>query len=162
MTRWTKNDEYDMVKLVQRGTSLEDIAKGYNRSVEDIEKRLKKIIYENIAKGLSCKAVSKILKLPEEKINLYFDLYNEYRKKQKEKYHEKHNINDEKIAHHSDHKHKINFDSKTDMLEKENRFLKAILDNKKLHGEVSDMINKGKIDKNIKKIIEDFRTANHQ
>ena len=159
MSPWTQDDELEMVKLIRRKISLEDISKQYNRTVEDIEKRLKKVIYENIMRGKSCKVVSEILNLPEEKINLYFNSYKEYKKR----HDEKHELNDNKLHHNEDHnnKNKINFDLKIEAIEKETRFLDAIIEKKKKHDEINEMINRGKINKDIKKIILDFRNNNH-
>lgn len=153
MIDWTQSDEKKMVGMIQKGGTYEAIAKDINKEPEDIEKRLKKVIYENIMGGKSIKDVSNVLRMSEEKIGLYFNSYRDYRKKLKAKQ------TAGNFVQATNSNNKVNFDTKIDMLEKENRFIKAILDNKKLRSEVADMVNKGKIDKSIKNIIDDFRNS---
>ena len=153
MPEWTQNEELDMIKMVRSGTRIEDISKKLNRPASDIEKRLRKVIYENIIGGKSIKVVALTLNIPEDKVSLYFDVYKEYLKNKREEKEKENNANNTNNQSGG----KSILDDKIGKLEQENRFIKAILDNKILHHKLNELIAAGKIDRNINKVISDMR-----
>lgn len=90
MSKWTKEEELDLIKDIANGLQIENIAIKRNRSNSAIELRLKKIIFENIVAGRTSEIMSKKLHLPIERINQYFYAYKDFK--------EKHSGNTENIA----------------------------------------------------------------
>ena len=154
MQEWTPNEELDMIKMIRTGASIEDISKKHKRAVSDIEKRLRKVIYENILGGKSIKNVALTLNMSEDKVSLYFDMQKEYLKNKRE---EKDKKKEEENNQNNQTGGKSILEDKIGKLEQENRFIKAILDNKILHHKLNELIAAGKIDKNINKVISDLR-----
>lgn len=81
MSKWTKEEELDLIKDIANGLQIEHIATKRNRSNSAIELRLKKIIYENIIAGRSVEIMSKKIHLPIDKIKQYFYSYKDFKEK---------------------------------------------------------------------------------
>lgn len=81
MSKWTKEEELDLIKDIANGLQIEHIAIKRNRSNSAIELRLKKIIFENIVAGRTLETMAKKLHLPIEKINQYFYAYKDFKEK---------------------------------------------------------------------------------
>ena len=47
-TRWTREEEGKLLKLIASGKTCKELTGGFNRSENALELRLKKIIYDNI------------------------------------------------------------------------------------------------------------------
>jgi len=133
MQKWTQNEEREMINLIKSGNNILSIATKHNRTQDDIINRLCKIIYENINNGNSPKLIATILNLPENKIMEYYNTY----KKNKE------------MAESTN----TEFDSIIKRIENNNKILKLVVENKKLHSQLNTMIKNGKLNPNIKDII---------
>lgn len=143
---WTENEELELVKLIKAKISIDEISKKHNRTFQEIEMRLSKIIYENIKDGKSIKLISNALNLSEEQINIYYEIYNKIKNQSKK----------QNIKHLPDENNqKIN--QLIDKIERENKFIKLILDNRELHQKLSEEIKNKKIDNNVKDIIHILR-----
>lgn len=81
MSKWTKEEELDLIKDIANGLQIEHIAIKRNRSNSAIELRLKKIIYENIVAGRSPETMSKKLHMHIDKIKQYFYSYKDFKEK---------------------------------------------------------------------------------
>lgn len=170
-TKWTKEEELQLIKNVCQGVSLDDIATSHKRSTSAIELRLKKIIYENVICGLSLSKIASTLCMDEEKIRQYFYSYKEFREKHgltthnnipikesKENKTDITNSNQVMIGGMKElNRQSSKIGSELDKLELENRALKLILENKILTSKVNKLIKSGNLDKNIKKIIKNIR-----
>lgn len=159
MSKWTKTEEFDLITDVRNGKSIEQISLDHNRSVNAIEMRLKKIIYENVMAGKSITNISNMLHINEDKTRCYFYSYKEFK--------EKHtgnvdvfdttNTTDNKNTQSTPNIQKIS--EKMKQLELENKMLSLLVENKNLHSQINKLIKDGKIDKNIKQIIKKLRTT---
>lgn len=76
--KWTREQELELVNYVAHGKSLEVYCQMHNRSMNAIELRLKKIVYENYLAGRSLETISNILKLNIEKVAQYYYSYKEF------------------------------------------------------------------------------------
>jgi len=147
---WTRDEELKLIKLIKSGKPIDDIAKEHDRPTSVVELRLKKIIYENMESGKTAKQVASILNLSDETIIKYFNFYKEF----KSKYNLKHNLNHtNKETHNFNHEIKP-ITNKLCKLEKENKIMKLIIENKELNHKINDLIKLGKLDKNIKEAIK--------
>jgi hypothetical protein len=81
MSKWTKEEELDLIKDIANGLQIEHIAIKRNRSNSAIELRLKKIIFENIVAGRTPETMAKKLHLSFDKINQYFYAYKDFKEK---------------------------------------------------------------------------------
>lgn len=151
MQPWTQNEEVKMVELIRSGVSFDNIAIKFGRTREEIEKKVKQIIYENIIDGKSINKVSKLLKLPEDKVSLYFDTYREYRKKHDERTKEQTKEPTQVGGQAS------NFDEKIGKIERENRFIKSVIENRVLNHKLNELIKQGVINESIRVTITNLR-----
>lgn len=69
--RWSKDEEKKLLVSLSEGKSLDKIAAEHNRSTNATELRLKKIIYDNVSSGRSEESLSKITKIPLDKVKQY-------------------------------------------------------------------------------------------
>lgn len=81
MSKWTKEEELDLIKDIANGLQIDHIAIKRNRSNSAIELRLKKIIYENIIAGRSPETMAKKLHMHVDKIKQYFYSYKDFKEK---------------------------------------------------------------------------------
>lgn len=81
MSKWTKEEEVELIKDVANGLQFEHIGIKRNRSNSAVELRLKKIVYENIIAGRSFEKMSKMLNLPVDKLRQYFYSYKDFKEK---------------------------------------------------------------------------------
>lgn len=105
MSKWTPEEELNLIKDIANGLQIEHIAIKRNRSNSAIELRLKKIIYENIVAGRSPEAMSKKINLPIDKIKQYFYSYKDFIEKHSGKIDDQINLkaNHSNIFDHGDH-----------------------------------------------------------
>jgi hypothetical protein len=139
---WTEKEEIELINNLRKKISLEDIALKHNRSINSIELKIQKIIYDNITfNGNDIKKISIAFNIPiEEVIKKYENYKNFIEKKEKNL-----NIND--------------IEKKIEKLERENRLIKAILDNNDLNRKLNEEINNKRINKNIKNILRQLRKS---
>ena len=78
---WTNQEEINFIKDISMGQKISDLANKYNRSTSALELRIKKIIYDNIISGKNEYNLSKILKIPKEKIKQYYYEYHGFLEK---------------------------------------------------------------------------------
>jgi hypothetical protein len=134
MQKWNQTEELELIKLIKNKVSMVDIVKKLNRDLFDVEARLEKIIYENVTKnGKDMKYISDILNMSYEEVLKKFNSY----KNKKE-------INN-------------NLDEKIEKIERENRFIRSILENKILHKKLNNMIKNEKINKEVLEVIKEMR-----
>ncbi len=69
---WSETEEIELIKLVKAGISSDEIAMKFGRSSSAIDLRIKKIIYDNIEKGISVLNLAKFLNLTSDKILGYY------------------------------------------------------------------------------------------
>jgi hypothetical protein len=157
-TRWNKDEELKLIKSISNGQDLESISKNHNRSVSAVELRLKKIIYENASQGKSIEKISKMLKLPNDKVKQYFYSYKEFA--------EKHNTPTQSIKPeqhvqpvHEGGEPEIYKDNKVILhgLEIENKILKLVVENRELKHKLNNLIKEGSVDKGIKDFIKQIK-----
>jgi hypothetical protein len=171
-SRWTREEELNLIKDISLGTTLDSLAIKHNRSVSAMELRLKKIIYENASEGKSLESISKLLNIPEDKVRQYFYSYKEFREKHtglvddvipvinnQSKSNDIHQSKSEQTGGSkggSDEKmNKIK--SKLRKMEEENRIIKLIVENKELTHKLNKLIKEGKLDESVKKLIKILR-----
>ncbi len=163
---WDKEEEKEFIKQIGEGRSMSDIAIKHERTETAMELRLKKIIYDNIEKGYSAEKLSKIIKLPQDKINQYYYEYKGFiEKKDKIKNSKEEKLNEKKeetkistmniIGGYQSEKKDISDNNKDKMaiLEKENRIMKEILDNIQMKNKINKLIDNGYLDKDIRRKI---------
>ncbi len=162
---WNKEEEKEFIKQIAEGRSMADIASKHERTETAMELRLKKIIYDNVEKGFSADKLSKIIKLPLDKINQYYYEYKGFiEKKDKNKINKEEKINEKKEetkistmniigGYHSEKKDSDNTKDKMAILEKENRVMKEILDNIQMKNKINKLIDNGYLDKDIRRKI---------
>lgn len=170
MQKWTPNEELELIKEISHGTSFDQIAIKLNRSISATELRFKKIIYENITKGVSFETLSKKINLSEDKVRQYFYSYKDFKEKHTGANSEiaptqttnnifatlKNEINSMQNLNGSSNR-KINVENKIKQLEMENKLLSLIIENKNLNSQLNKLIKEGKVDKNVKTIIKGLR-----
>ena len=186
-SRWTHEEELNLIKDISSGATLDSLATKHNRSISAMELRLKKIIYENASTGKSLDSISKLLNIPEDKVRQYFYSYKEFR--------EKHTglIDDiiPTIKSSSNHQSKFSgskgsdnrssgskgsdnqsggskgsssnkldkIKSKLRKMEEENRIIKLIIENKELTHKLNKLIKDGKLDEGVKNLIKVLRKS---
>ena len=79
--KWTKDEERELIRDISNGKTFQEIALAHNRSETAVELRIKKIIFENIEKGMNSNKLSSILKLSESKINQFYYEYKGFTEK---------------------------------------------------------------------------------
>jgi hypothetical protein len=160
--RWTQDEELELIKLIKSNASIEDIARKHNRDVNSIDLRLQKIIYENITRnGKDVKSISLALNIPYNDVIKKYKLYKEREEREErgergekeEKEEEKKN----NIPNIENAENVENIDQKIEKLERENKLIKLILENKILHKKLNEQIKKDRINKNILDVIKDMR-----
>jgi hypothetical protein len=175
---WTRDEEIKMADLVRQGVPFNVISQKNGRTIDENEKKLKEIIYENVIAGKSIKKVSQLLNLPEDKVDIYFKWYFEYRKNkyhddgrvdiyEKNKYHGDNRVDSDQYEddkhrnEHRDHRNseinKIDLEDRIEKIEMENRFIRCILENRSLHSKLNELIKRGDIKSNIKDVIANLR-----
>lgn len=146
---WNKDDEMKLINLIRDKKNYDEISVIMNRDVNSIVLRLRKIIYENKKSGKSFEMISSITGMQMEDV-IY--CYYEYKKLL-------HGNENESINHNINKKQNINseLDKKMEILERENKFIKLIIENKILHKKINDLIQSGKINKNILDVLKTLR-----
>lgn len=163
---WTKDEEIRFLKDISKGMDIVKISEKYNRSVNALELRLKKIIYDNIESGKKDSELARKIKLPEDKIKQYYYEYKGFIEKKKSKQ-ENINVKSESIKNSeinivnndiTDEKSQINnmgnVDNIKNKLESENLLLRELIENIKLKRYVHKLMQTNIIDDNIKSLID--------
>jgi hypothetical protein len=153
MQFWTEKEEEELLEALNNKISLHEFAKQTSRSIESVEFRLQKIIYDNIfRKNHSIKYVSSIINIPIDEIKRHYSIHKKYEEDERSRDKEKH------ITNNTTNKSDLDvFDRKMEKLEKENKFIKLVLENIELHKRLSDQIEKNNVSENIKNIIDSIR-----
>jgi len=79
--KWTKDEEKKLLISLSAGKTLDKIAAEHSRSVNALELRLKKIVYDNITGGKTEASLSNILKIQQDKIKQYYYEYKSFLEK---------------------------------------------------------------------------------
>lgn len=145
---WTKEEEFRYAQEIANGESIIDISKKHNRTVNDLDLRLKKIIYRNIKNGISYTGISNALKLDSNVIKTH---YKDYKSIKKNKIQTGGN-RDEKT---DDINEKIQ--KKVSQLNKENKFMRSVIENKDLKKKLNNLIEDGTLDSNINHLLKKYR-----
>jgi len=164
-SRWTNEEELNLVKDISAGISLDMLAQKHNRSVSAIELRLKKIIYGNVSSGKTIQQISKLLKLPEDKVTQHYYSYKDFK--------EKHDVSTMPVPNqiqaggatkitinepdNFSNKKLDKIETKLKKIELENKILRLIVENKDLTHKLNRLIKEGKVDKSIKNLIKVVR-----
>jgi len=173
-SRWNKEEELMLIQNISNKKPLSDIAQIHNRSLNAIELRLKKIIYENICNGKTINNISLKLNLSEDKVRQYFYSYKEFIEKHngistRNTIVESNNVESNiinKVEHNINDMNNTNnaiepvykiLENKIKKLELENKILSLIIENKQLTYKINKLIETGHVNKNIKKIIKLIR-----
>ncbi len=154
--RWTEEEEHNLVKYISHGKKISDLANTFNRSENALSWRLKKIIYENMIHGKTVKNLSKLLNLPDDTINQYYYSYKDYISKKNK---DVSNIKINTTLTKSDKKPHIKQSggeviNKIERIERQNRIIKAVLENKELRANLKKQYRKGLLDKGTQKILK--------
>jgi hypothetical protein len=169
--RWTKEEETALIKDIYGGYRCKDLITKYGRTELALDMRLKKIIYENIVGGRQPPQLAKALRMPEDMINQYYYSYKEHLTKQDKPptnvlEHPKSADPVQDAIDRIDGSLEMatvppikiqNGGAKMDRienLEKENRMLKAIIENKDLRDRINKLAKKGELDSKTKKMIK--------
>jgi hypothetical protein len=156
MQRWTDAEEIELIQSITNKIPLEEIAKKHARNIDSIKLQLQKIIYESIIiDGKDVISISSKLHLAPEEVHKYYKNYKEYLKNNgnKNSNYEIKNSGDRNGDRNSNNE----VDQKMKKLERENKFIKLVLENIELHRRLNEQIEKNKIDKNIKDTIKEMR-----
>lgn len=165
--KWTKNEERELIRDISNGKSFKDIANAHNRSETAVELRIKKIIYENIEKGLTPIKMSKILNISESKVSQFYYEYKGFTEKKQnggvsnlvdgEKKETKlSTIPENKM----DNKAEIKPDNKEVKINKllrENELMKEIIDNIEMKRKINKYVKEGILGEDVKDIIRKYR-----
>jgi len=176
-SRWTREEELELIKNISNKVSFTDIATKHNRSVSAIELRLKKIIYENVTSGKQFETISKLLNIDIDKIKQYYYSYKEFSEKHDQQLEQPVITNNQQInTNNLENINKFNMDNifspkyvqsggnklnkierKLKKLELENKILHLIVENKEMTHKLNKLIKDGKVDKSVKKLIKTVR-----
>ena len=177
--KWTSDEELSLVNMLKHKKSLKEISRELNRTENAVEQRINKIIYENIKNsGKTPKMVAGALNMQVEDVNSYFKAREEFIKQKLKGLAKDVGLPVEKpvdveqtvstansVLDGGSKKQKKevpeNSIDKKDMLlsklEYENRFIKALIENKILHRQLNKLIKDGKIDPNIKLLLKQLK-----
>jgi hypothetical protein len=148
---WNKDDEMKLINLIRDKKKYDEISILMNKDVNSIVSRLRKIIYENKKSGKSFDMISSITGMPIEDV-MYS--YYEYKKLLHKDENKNENINKDLNIKSNEISE---FDRKVEILERENKFIKLIIENKILHKKINELIQNGKINKNILEVLKNMR-----
>lgn len=142
--KWNISEEKQLIKEIANDKKIEYIAKKHNRSVNAINLRIKKIIYDNINNDYNEtkeKKLASLFKLPKETIKKYYYEYKGFIEKKEET---KTKTNKQPLPKKS--KTKSNQIVK---IQEQNVKLKTIIDNIVLKEQITGLIKKKKLDPKI-------------
>jgi hypothetical protein len=172
---WSKDEEKQLLKQIKEGKTYDELAKVHNRSVSALIMRFNKIIYENIEGGKNKSSLAKLLNITIDKVNQsYYEhkaflekkgIENEVKSKDSEKKQSEKSSKSEKssLSKSSKTKDKSEKDDgnklkkmedKLNILEKENRIMREIIENMKLKKKLGENINDKNLLKEVLKLIK--------
>lgn len=170
--KWTGDEEIKLIEMFREKKSIDEIAVILNRTPNAIEQRINKIIYENYKKsGKPLDQQAKSLNITVDEVIKHVNLRESFIKQKLNGIKKElgSNISSKNLSGGSLNESVIN-PSKTYLndpvndnsfeinqeklivlkkIEYENRFIKAVIENKILHKQLNDLIKKGKIDSNV-------------
>ncbi|ATZ80287.1 hypothetical protein BMW23_0229 [Bodo saltans virus] len=154
---WNQQEEYSMIEKLRENMSIFEIAKSHNRTSNDIERRIGKIVHENYTGGKSFDTISKLLMISIEFVKSYYDLYNNEKIQRANIFIP--NQNPVRFDNMNMNKGKIidSVENKMEKIERENKFIKLIIENKELHQKLNEQIKSGNMDNKIKQFILEMR-----
>lgn len=161
--KWTKNEEREIIRDISNGKTFKDIATSHNRSETAVELRIKKIIYENIEKGLTPIKMSKILNISESKVSQFYYEYKGFTEKKQNggvsnlvdggtKDIKPNIIPENKVDIKPDNK-----EVKINKLLRENELMKEIIDNIEMKRKINKYVKEGILGEDVKDIIRKYR-----
>ena len=180
---WTSNEEINFLKSISAKKDMKEISRIHNRSVSALELRLKKIIHDNIqSKTANEQSLAKLLNMNVDKIRQYNYEYKGFiEKKNNNNQSESLNLNDNnklvlepptkiksinnisggsKSIYSDDPSTKEKFLQKINIIKKENKIMRHIVENSELRHKLNNLIRNGKIDKKVKKVIKKVINSN--
>lgn len=161
--KWTKNEERELIRDISNGKSFKDIAHTHNRSETAVELRIKKIIYENIEKGLTPVKMAKILNLSESKVNQFYYEYKGFNEKKQNGGvsnlidGETKDIKPTVIPENKADIKQDNKEVKINKLLRENELMKEIIDNIEMKRKINKYVKEGILGEDVKDIIRKYR-----
>lgn len=148
---WTQEEELKLINLIKEKKSYDDIALILSKEKKALIFRLQKIIYENKKSGKNFEIISFITGLPIEDViynyQEYKNLIDDNREKKEIKI----------MREYKENKNNDWVDEKIKVLERENKFIKLILENKALQKKINLLIEHNKLNKNIIDVIKKMR-----
>lgn len=151
MQQWTDAEEIELIQSITNKIPLEEIAKKHNRDIDSIKLQLQKIIYESIMiDGKDVNSIGLKLNLTPEEVYKYYKNYKEHLKNNENK-------NNYEIKSNGGSSGTSDVDQKMKKLERENKFIKLVLENIELNRRLNEYIEKNKISKNIRDTIKEMR-----
>jgi hypothetical protein len=151
-SRWTKDEELQFIKYIAKDKSMSYISKKHNRSESALELRLKKIVYDNLVKGVSVDKLSKKLKIDKNKITQYYYSYRDFLES-KGKVVEDIKLTNSQATTKVKTKNNMTKD-KIEKIEQQNRLLEILIKNNQMKSQVKKLYKNNKFDKKIKKLVK--------
>ena len=175
--KWTNEEEINLINMIKKKKSIKEISRELNRTENAVEQRINKIVYENIKNsGKTPKMIAGALNMPIEDVNSYYKGREDFLKQKiksvaKDIGIKTNNIAtasvpvekqiDEPLIGGAKKKEVTISDNKKEtllsQLEYENRFIKALLENKILHKQLNTLIKDGNLDPNIKLLLKQIK-----
>lgn len=165
--KWTNEEEIKLINMLKEKKSLKEISRTLNRSENAVEQRINKIIYENIKNsGKTAESMAKALNMSVEDVNSYYDgrktfLEQKLKGMAKEvgvsvddKKLSEPKISEENPEPQEGGKKENKKEKLLNKLEYENKFIRALIENKMLHKQLNKLIKSGVYDPNIKLLLK--------
>lgn len=165
--KWTNEEEIKLINMLKEKKSLKEISRTLNRSENAVEQRINKIIYENIKNsGKTAESMAKALNMSVEDVNSYYDgrktfleqklkgMAKEVGVSVEDKKLSEPKISEEKPEPQEGGKKENKKEKLLNKLEYENKFIRALIENKMLHKQLNKLIKSGVYDPNIKLLLK--------
>jgi len=146
-SRWTREEELKFIKYIAKGKDIKYLAKKHNRSESALELRLKKIIYDNLVKGITVNKLSKKLHIDKSKITQYYYSYRDFLEGKGK------DVQEIPIEQNINSKTKGN-KNEIQKIEQQNKLLEILIKNNEMKSKIKTLYKNNKFDKKIKKIIK--------
>jgi len=160
-TKWTLDEEKQLIKAIKHGKSFESLAKEFNRSENALELRIKKIIYDTISEKKSLKSIAKSLNFNEDKVKQYFYSYKDMMEKKGKKTidivdDDKREKEKETDKDKDKKRERNNKPANLERIKKQNDQMMVILKHIELKKEIKKLLEGGKIDAKLKASLKEI------
>jgi len=181
-SRWTKEEELEFVKGVANGKSMDELSQVHDRTSTALELRLKKIVYDNMAKGKNAESLARNLHIHKDKVLQYYFAYIDFREKNGKEVkrinvdtsskksqhggrHKSHRSKEKSksksktitVKHHRGGNHTEKMNSRIDELEKQNKLFDTIIKNSQMKSRVKKLYKDDKLDSTMRKIVRKMK-----